>query len=93
MSLRAAGTVWWPGLGRDLARVRDGCVKCVENAPSQPAAPPKPIPLPDYPFQMISADYFSYSGHAYLVIVDRYSGWPLVIHSKEETAEELVRVL
>ena len=47
MSLRAADTVWWPGLAKDLASVREGCQKCVENAPSQSAAPPKPIPLPD----------------------------------------------
>ena len=31
-----------------------------------------------YPFQMICADYFCYGGHNYLVIVDRYSGWPYV---------------
>ena len=60
MALRAAGTVWWPGLTRDLTRLRDGCSKCVENAPSQPAALPKPVPMPSYPFQMISSDYFSY---------------------------------
>ena len=28
--------------------------------------------------QMICADYFCYDGHNYLVIVDRYSGWPYV---------------
>ena len=42
---------------------------------------------------MVSSDYFAYSGHHYLVVVDRYSGWPLVIRSKDETADELVRVL
>ena len=42
MSLRAGGSVWWPGLARDLDRVRG-------NAPSQPAAPSKPLPSPDCP--------------------------------------------
>ena len=38
MALRAGDTVWWPGLSRDLVRMREGCTKCVQNAPSQPAS-------------------------------------------------------
>ena len=52
-------------------------------APSQPNAPPTPPIRPVYPFQAICADYFTYSGHHYLVAVDRYSNWPIV----EENAE------
>ena len=52
-------------------------------APSQPNAPPTPPIQPQYPFQCICADYFHYSGHNYLVIVDRYSNWPIVERSKE----------
>ena len=33
---------------------------------------------PEYPFQHICADYFHHEGSAYLVLVDRYSGWPIV---------------
>ena len=33
---------------------------------------------PAYPFQCIVADYFHYRGHNYLVVVDRYSNWPIV---------------
>ena len=93
MALRAADTVWWPGIARDIARVREGCSKYTENAPSQSAAPPKPVPMPDYLFQMVSSDYFSYSGHQYLLAVDRYSGWPVVVRARDETANELIRVL
>ena len=49
MSLRAGGSVWWPGLARDLDRVRGSCATCRRNAPSQPAAPSKPLPSPDCP--------------------------------------------
>ena len=52
-------------------------------APSQPNAPPMPPIRPVYPFKAICADYFSYSGHHYLVAVVRYSNWPMV----EENAE------
>ena len=41
----------------------------------------------------MAADYFFYAGHTYLVVVDRYSGWPCVSRCKEESATELVRLL
>ena len=78
MGLRAGKSVWWPGLAKDLGRVREQCLTCRKNAPSQPAAPPKPLPSLDYPFQMVSSDYFHYAGKEYLLLVDRYSGWPRV---------------
>lgn len=57
MSLQGQDSVWWPGFTTDLARVREGCLVCVKNAPSQPALLPVQSPMPDYPFQLISADY------------------------------------
>ena len=49
-----------------------------ECAPSQPSAPPEPLQQPDYPFQQVASDYFQAGGYHYLVIVDRFSGWPTV---------------
>lgn len=37
---------------------------------------PPPI-QPDYPFQCIAADYFTYRGRHNLVMLDRYSNWPI----------------
>jgi hypothetical protein len=45
-------------------------------APSNPKPPPTPSPDPVYPFEMVCADYFQHGGEHYLVLVDRYSGWP-----------------
>lgn len=61
-------------------------------APSQAALPPTPTILPEYPFQCICADYFHYYGHHYLVIVDRYSNWPIVERAKEG-AQGLINAL
>ena len=47
--------------------------------PSQPSAPPINLPQPEYPFQQIVSDYFQEQGHHYLVIADRFSGWPTVL--------------
>ena len=78
MTLRAQSSVWWPGITPQIKETRDKCRVCHENTPSQPSAPPQPLPQPDYPFQQIAADYFQVGGHHYLVIVDRFSGWPAV---------------
>ena len=78
MTLRAQTCVWWPGITPQIRETRDKCRVCNEYAPSQPSAPPEPLQHPDYPFQQVAADYFQAGGHHYLVVVDRFSGWPTV---------------
>ena len=73
--------------------MREGCMTCIRNAPSQPATPPVDPPVPCYPFQYISSDYFESAATSYLVIVDRYSGWRSVYKCRDGTAAELVKVL
>ena len=94
MKLRANGSIWWPGVGGDIERKREECWTCKINAPSQPAEPPLELPKPEYPMQMLAADYFELGGYNYLVIVDRYSNWPAVFRIKvKEGADELCRLL
>ena len=38
------------------------------------------LPHAEYPFQQICADFFEISGHKYLSVVDRFSGWPVLFH-------------
>ena len=78
MTSRAESSVFWPGITKDIQSIRDNCSQCHRNAPSNPSAPPTPPTLPVYPFQCICADYFTNKGVSYLVIVDRYSGWPVI---------------
>ena len=86
MISRAESSVFWPGITHDITRTRDNCNSCSRNAPSNPSAPPTtPIP-PAYPFQCICADYFTFKGVSYLVIVDRYSNWPIVERSSNDAA-------
>ena len=78
MNARAKASVFWPGITIQIQELRNNCQACHRIAPSNPKPPPTPSPDPVHPFQMICADYFCYGGHNYLVIVDRYSGWPYV---------------
>ena len=87
---RAASSVWWPGLYEDISKVRSGCWRCDSNAPSQPKEPPVPLPVVEYPFQQVCSDYFSLEGVQYLVMVDRYSGWPSVHQARDANDKELI---
>ena len=78
MLSRAETSVFWPGIVNDIHSIRLTCPQCNRNAPSNPNAPPTPLTNPTYPFQLICADYFHHKGQYYLVVVDRYSNWPIV---------------
>ena len=78
MTLRAQTCVWWPGITPQIKETREKCRSCHEHTPTQPSAPPQPLLQPEYPFQQIVSDYFQSGGHHYLVIADRFSGWPAI---------------
>ena len=92
MNARVKTSVFWPGITIQIQELRNNCQACHRIAPSNPRPPPTPSPDPVYPFQMICADYFCYGGHNYLVIVDRYSGWPYVCQLTD-TSPSLVKKL
>ena len=83
MTARAESTVFWPGITPAIIALGDTCNHCNRMAPSQPSAPPSPTVLPAYPFQCVCADFFHHKGVNYLVIVDRYSNWPIVERARE----------
>lgn len=81
MQSKADSAIFWPGIARDITNHRASCLPCNTMSPSQASLPPTPPTLPTRPFQCICADYFHYRGHNYVVIVDRFSGWPIVDRS------------
>ena len=70
MITRAVECFWWPRFSNDIARKRDKCTYCNENAPSQPQDPPVSIANPEYPFQHLWSDIFEIKGNQFIVIVD-----------------------
>jgi hypothetical protein len=83
MTARAEATVFWPGITPAITALRVNCSHCNSMAPSQPSAPPFPPTTPAYPFQCICADFFHYKGLTYLVVVDRYSNWPIIERAQD----------
>ena len=87
---RARELMFWPKMKEALEEKRGRCGTCVRIAPSQPSAPPTPLPTPDFPFQYVSTDYFELAGNHYMVFVCRYSNWITVFTSKNGTTKELL---
>ena len=83
MTSRARSSVFWPGITDCISKTRELCSDCNHMAPSQASEPPVSPRMPDYLFQLICADFFSYRGRNYLVIIDRYSNWPIVERSHD----------
>ena len=92
MKSRAAESVFWPGIIGDITRTRWECLECNKMAKSNSQGPPHPPPEPEFPFQLLAADYFHFWGKNYVVVVDRYSNWP-VVFSAENGAHGLIKVL
>ena len=92
MLSRARCSVYWPGIDADLRNKRYMCSHCNEIAPSQPREPLALSDSPEYPFQRICTDYFEIGSHAYLSIVDRFTGWIIVYHYPEHArSEQLIK--
>ena len=85
MLTRAQSIVFWPGMSKDVNDIRAQCHPCNRNAPSQPPIPIQPINIPLTPFEQIFADFFHFSGHSYLVVGDRFSGWSEVFPTPSGT--------
>lgn len=85
MMSRANAIVYWPGMAQDLKNVRDSCLQCCRNAPSQPATPAVSPIIPSTPFECIVADFFESHGHQYLVVADRLSGWVEIFSSPSKS--------
>jgi len=93
MTARTDLSVVWPGINPAISKMREYCQHCNRIAPSNPSAPPTPLFDPSYPFQCVCANYFHYKGCNYLLVVDRYSNWPIVIKHAHAGADGLIDCL
>ena len=93
MGDRARQLVFWPDLNQSILQCRAQCTTCTKTAPSQPAAPPTPLPEPEYPFQYVVSDFFEHAGCNYFLFCDRYSNWLSVYRSKKSTTAAVITQL
>ena len=69
------------------------CEECIRRLPSQ-SKEPEMHEIPSCPMDLVYVDLFQYAGLHYLVMVDRYSGWPCVQKLRTGTnSREVCQVL
>ena len=74
----------------DLEQIRSQCKDCNKGAPSNIKEPLTVYTEPEYPWQQTVMDYFELAAVYYLVIADRFCGWP-EIYRQNGKATTLVR--
>ena len=68
---------YWPGMKNDITQVVNNCQDCVAHLPSLPKEPCQQTEAMR-PFEAVSIDLGILDGNYYLILADRFSGWPMV---------------
>ena len=56
----------------------EACATCQRHRPQEPRQPLQPTPAPERPWQHLGADFMTFDGNEYLILVDYYSKMPIV---------------
>ena len=67
---------YWPGISAAVSDAVEKCELCEAALPSKPLASALAPTTASRPMQAVGLDLFHAGGHDYLIMVDRYSGYP-----------------
>ena len=85
---------YWPHMMNDIRIHTKTCPQCREYAASQPLPPVKVDKAPNdkyfAPFSHLGMDVFTYDNKDYLIIVCRYSGYPIVEPLNSLTSKTII---
>ena len=84
---------FWPSMISDVKTFVSNCRPCLELSPSLPNHPihtQKPSQHSEYPMQTVGTDLFSASGHEYLILVDRFSGYVCCTKLRSTTSAAII---
>ena len=88
---RACLSLYWRGIDNDIENMIATCVACQDHLPSQCKEPMIAKPRLTRPFQETAADLCYYAGRQYLIWVDCYTDWPIIVSmGKDTTATHLM---
>ncbi|XP_015747739.1 PREDICTED: uncharacterized protein K02A2.6-like [Acropora digitifera] len=89
---RAAYSVWWPLITKQIEAMVNRCHTCAKLPPER-KEPLMPLSFPDTPWTCLGTDLFELDRKTYLVVVDYTSRWFEVRQLHSVTASAVIRVL
>lgn len=83
---------WWPGIKKEIKNLLDRCRECQTLRASRERE--KFIhTTASRPWEAISSDLFHSGGKTFIIIVDRYSGFPHVSQLRKTDTQSVIKVL
>jgi hypothetical protein len=82
----------WPYMANDIKTVIDACEACQEHRQG-PHFEPEVKRVASYPMEAVSVDLMEVKGTKYLVMVDRFSSYPLVKVVRSATTASITKIL
>lgn len=70
---RARSALFWPSYSKHITEAVLNCPTCLEYRPSNQREPLQSYEIPDYPWQIVATDLFSWNDKNFLLVVDTYS--------------------
>ena len=81
---------YWPGMNNEIRHVIEGCEECQKYRASQPMEP-MITSVASRPMESLSMDLFNLHQRDYLIVVDRFSGFPWVFKLRKLDTEAVTR--
>ena len=72
---RARDTMFWPNISGDIKEMVLSCPICLEHRKSNPKEPLISHEIPEYPWQNVATDLFTWDDKDFLLTVDYYSSY------------------
>ena len=90
---RAKDLYYWRGMSTEIKLMVQNCEACRPFLPSQSQEPIIPGTTATGPMTDVGSDLFQIGHNHYLVMVDRYSGFPFVAKLKSLTSSSIIKIL
>ena len=85
---------FWQSMAKDIDKMVDACEACQTRRPSQAREPAMAPRSPaTYPMSHVGTDLFKLHGRDFLVMVDRFSGFPFLAELRRTHTSDVVQVL
>ncbi|XP_062591098.1 uncharacterized protein K02A2.6-like [Saccostrea cucullata] len=90
---RARDSMFWPGISQQARDMTLTCPTCLTHRNSKPKEPLKLTDVPDYPWQVVATDLFTWDDQDFLIVVDYYSRFFEVFKLKSTTSQSVITKL